>query len=112
MQRLPPIVRMLCFAGASWRRQDRPGPRPGCCGFRTSTATGWRSPMAQHLDRPAGGGTATHITTHPGLELFPKFSPDGKWIAFTASTTATSRSTSCPPGRGAPAADLLPGLGP
>ena len=21
---------------------------------------------------------------HPGLELFPKFSPDGKWIAFTA----------------------------
>jgi tricorn protease len=32
---------------------------------------------------PAAGGTATRITTHPGLELFPKFSPDGKWIAFT-----------------------------
>jgi tricorn protease len=29
------------------------------------------------------GGTAHRITTHPGLELFPKFSPDGKWIAFT-----------------------------
>jgi tricorn protease len=29
------------------------------------------------------GGTATRITTHPGRELFPKFSPDGKWIAFT-----------------------------
>ncbi len=29
------------------------------------------------------GGTAERITTHPGLELFPKFSPDGKWIAFT-----------------------------
>ena len=29
------------------------------------------------------GGTANRITTHPGLELFPKFSPDGKWIAFT-----------------------------
>src|SRR5271169_1578505 len=29
------------------------------------------------------GGTAQRITTHPGLELFPKFSPDGKWIAFT-----------------------------
>ncbi len=27
---------------------------------------------------PAGGGVATHITTHPGLELFPKFSPDGQ----------------------------------
>ena len=29
------------------------------------------------------GGTATRLTAHPGLELFAKFSPDGKWIAFT-----------------------------
>ncbi|HEV2176276.1 MAG TPA: PDZ domain-containing protein [Terriglobia bacterium] len=29
------------------------------------------------------GGTAHRITTDPGLELFPKFSPDGQWIAFT-----------------------------
>jgi tricorn protease len=29
------------------------------------------------------GGVARRITSHPGLELFPKFSPDGKWIAFT-----------------------------
>ncbi len=29
------------------------------------------------------GGVARRITTHPGLELFPKFSPDGKTIAFT-----------------------------
>lgn len=32
---------------------------------------------------PSTGGTARRITTHPGLELFPKFSPDGKTIAFT-----------------------------
>jgi tricorn protease len=32
---------------------------------------------------PAIGGTAARLTTHPGLELFAKFSPDGKWIAFT-----------------------------
>ena len=32
---------------------------------------------------PAEGGTATRLTAHPGLELFPKFSPDGNWIAFT-----------------------------
>ena len=31
----------------------------------------------------ASGGVARRITSHPGLELFPKFSPDGKWIAFT-----------------------------
>ena len=30
------------------------------------------------------GGAARRITSHPGRELFPKFSPDGKWIAFTA----------------------------
>jgi len=31
----------------------------------------------------ADGGTATRVTAHPGQELFPKFSPDGKQIAFT-----------------------------
>jgi tricorn protease len=31
----------------------------------------------------AAGGTATRLTTHPGLELFPRFSPDGASIAFT-----------------------------
>jgi tricorn protease len=29
------------------------------------------------------GGTAARLTSHPGLEVFAKFSPDGKWIAFT-----------------------------
>ncbi len=29
------------------------------------------------------GGVARRLTTSPGRELFPKFSPDGKWIAFT-----------------------------
>ena len=32
---------------------------------------------------PATGGTAVRLTAHPGLEVFAKFSPDGKWIAFT-----------------------------
>jgi len=31
----------------------------------------------------ASGGVARRVTTHPGRELFPKFSPDGKWLAFT-----------------------------
>jgi tricorn protease len=32
---------------------------------------------------PASGGTASRLTAHPGVEVFAKFSPDGKWIAFT-----------------------------
>jgi tricorn protease len=32
---------------------------------------------------PVKGGSATRLTAHPGLEAFAKFSPDGKWIAFT-----------------------------
>jgi len=29
------------------------------------------------------GGMAVRLTAHPGVEVFPRFSPDGKWIAFT-----------------------------
>jgi len=32
---------------------------------------------------PSAGGPASRLTAHPGLEMFAKFSPDGKWIAFT-----------------------------
>ena len=32
---------------------------------------------------PATGGAAIRLTAHPGMEVFGKFSPDGKWIAFT-----------------------------
>lgn len=31
----------------------------------------------------ATGGSAIRLTAHPGVEVFAKFSPDGKWIAFT-----------------------------
>ncbi|MFW5793268.1 MAG: S41 family peptidase [Bacteroidota bacterium] len=32
----------------------------------------------------AKGGEAQKLTSHEGIELFPKISPDGKWIAFSA----------------------------
>jgi tricorn protease len=32
----------------------------------------------------AQGGTATRITTFPGIEAMAKLSPDGNWIAFSA----------------------------
>lgn len=32
----------------------------------------------------AKGGEARQLTSHKGLELFPRISPDGQWIAFSA----------------------------
>jgi tricorn protease len=37
----------------------------------------------------AKGGPARRLTSDPGQELFPKFSPDGRWIAFTGQLTGT-----------------------
>ncbi|HDR52467.1 MAG TPA: acetyl-CoA synthetase, partial [Mariniphaga anaerophila] len=31
----------------------------------------------------SNGGDARRLTSHEGMELFPKISPDGKWIAFS-----------------------------
>ena len=38
---------------------------------------------------PSAGGTARRLTSHPGLELFPKISPDGRWIAFSGEYSGT-----------------------
>ena len=35
------------------------------------------------------GGTATRLTSHTGLELYPKFSPDGSEIAYSAEYNGT-----------------------
>ncbi len=37
----------------------------------------------------ASGGDARQLTSHKGLELFPKISPDGRWIAFSAEYTGS-----------------------
>ncbi|MEL7535941.1 MAG: PDZ domain-containing protein [Pseudomonadota bacterium] len=35
------------------------------------------------------GGTATRLTSHDGLELYPKFSPDGSEVAYSAEYNGT-----------------------
>src|SRR4051812_6282790 len=35
------------------------------------------------------GGEARRLTSDTGIELFPKFSPDGKWIAFSGEYSGT-----------------------
>lgn len=37
----------------------------------------------------SAGGEARRLTSHEGMELFPKISPDGKWIAFSAEYSGT-----------------------
>ncbi len=34
---------------------------------------------------PKAGGRAIQVTHSPGEESWPRFSPDGKWIGYTAS---------------------------
>ena len=51
---------------------------------------------------PAMGGTATRLTAHPGVEVFGKFSPDGKWIAFTGQYDGDEQVYVMPSGGGVP----------
>lgn len=37
----------------------------------------------------SNGGDAKRLTSHEGMELFPKISPDGEWIAFSAEYSGT-----------------------
>ena len=51
---------------------------------------------------PAGGGSAIRLTSHPGVEVFGKFSPDGKWIAFTGQYDGDEQVYVVPSGGGVP----------
>ncbi len=48
------------------------------------------------------GGAARRLTSGEGLELFPRFSPDGKWIAFTGHYDGSSDVYVIPSTGGAP----------
>ena len=50
---------------------------------------------------PAAGGQARRLTAHEGLELTPKISPDGRWMAYTAEYTG-SRQVYVMPSQGGP----------
>ncbi|HXF43754.1 MAG TPA: S41 family peptidase [Pyrinomonadaceae bacterium] len=51
---------------------------------------------------PSSGGTAIRLTAHPGVETFAKFSPDGKWIAFTGQYDGDEQVYVIPAGGGEP----------
>lgn len=51
---------------------------------------------------PLAGGTAFRLTSHAGQELYPKFSPDGQWVAFSAQYNGTRQVYVIPAGGGEP----------
>ena len=51
---------------------------------------------------PITGGSAIRLTAHPGMEVFAKFSPDGKWIAFTGQYDGDEQVYVMPAGGGVP----------
>jgi tricorn protease len=50
----------------------------------------------------AHGGVAQRLTSHEGQELYPKFSPDGQWIAFSAEYSGTRQVWVMPAAGGTP----------
>ena len=50
----------------------------------------------------SNGGEARRLTSHSGLELFPKISPDGKWIAFSGEYSGSRQIFVIPSNGGTP----------
>ena len=51
---------------------------------------------------PLAGGGAFRLTSHEGQELYPKFSPDGQWIAFSGEYNGTRQVFVIPSSGGEP----------
>jgi len=51
---------------------------------------------------PVTGGEAKRLTSHEGLELFARFSPDGRWIAFSGEYAGTRQVYVMPSAGGTP----------
>lgn len=51
---------------------------------------------------PVTGGEARRLTSHEGLEVFARFSPDGRWIAFSGEYAGTRQVYVMPSSGGTP----------
>src|SRR5215468_5422416 len=80
------LTTVFCFALAEFSNAAAPAPLPD--GFyRYPTIGGGTIVFAAEGDLwkvPVTGGIALRLTAYEGEEAFPKISPDGQMIAFTA----------------------------
>jgi tricorn protease len=79
------IFVLICFAGLPAAAQASAGSDEARV-LRTPALHGGQIVFSWAGDLytvDAAGGTARKLTSHEGYEIFPRFSPDGKTIAFT-----------------------------
>jgi tricorn protease len=81
------LLALFCLATLAHAADDtRPDAQGEARLLRFPTIHGQQLAFAYAGDlytASAAGGIARRLTSHAGYEMFPHFSPDGRWIAFT-----------------------------
>jgi tricorn protease len=78
------LVSLILAASAAPTSAFDPGPNPMLMRHPTMNESQIVFQFADDLwSVPRQGGAATRLTTAPGVESDPFFSPDGRWIAFS-----------------------------
>jgi tricorn protease len=80
------LVAVVVLAGSAWADEGQPNGPAEARLLRFPTIHGDRIVFGYAGDLytvAAAGGVARRLTSHAGYEMFPRFSPDGKSLAFT-----------------------------
>jgi len=81
-----PATAPYAAAGAMDPPGATPTPGPGATLMRFPTLHGGQIVFVAHdslWEVARGGGVARRLGSDPGIDWMPRFSPDGRWIAFT-----------------------------
>ena len=97
------VILISALAGAALAQAQDPASEARLLRFPTVSADQIAFSYAGDLYIvPLAGGVARKITSHPGYEAFARFSPDGKWIAFTGEYDGNREVYLIPAGGGVP----------
>jgi len=78
---VPLLLALLCLATAAPARADGDATLMRFPTLHGDTVVFEAHGNLWQVNR--AGGTASRLTAEPGYEVMPRFSPDGRWIAFT-----------------------------